>query len=388
MTLLNFSILAVHAVVFYAWALFPVLLAGFSRKFAVPVCASPGWSLPRVDLILSAYNEETHIGDRVRNLLALDYPADRWRAFIGVDGSCDRTTAEARAAAAGHPQIEVLDFAENRGKVAVLKDITARISRDADQAEILVFTDANTGFKPEALARLVEPFSDPVVGGVCGKLLFIGSDGGKTEENVYWKIENWLKSRGSDMDSCVGANGAIYAIRSFLFWNSIPSNTIIDDFVIAMKVREQGYRVIYEPRAIAFEDLPEEIGHEWKRRVRIGAGDYQAIGLCRACLAPAFGAFAWTFWSHKVLRWFTPHLMLAGLGLAAAGAVSHRPIPGWITLGLYAALAAAAFSVRGIRYFLTMQAALFVGFVRFCRGNLEGRWQRTARPPSSLPPLG
>src|SRR6185503_6079299 len=113
--------------------------------------------------------------------------------------------------------------------------------------------------------------------------------GGKTDESVYWKFETWLKTRESELDSCLGANGAIYAIRARLFWASIPPNTIIDDFVIGMKVREQGYRMLYEPRAIALEELPPEVAHEWKRRVRIGAGDYQAIRLCRACLSPSFG---------------------------------------------------------------------------------------------------
>jgi cellulose synthase/poly-beta-1,6-N-acetylglucosamine synthase-like glycosyltransferase len=389
MTLLNFAIVAAHAVILYAWILFPALLAWRSRRTATPSPSPSDSDLPAVAIILSAYNEEAHIAARVRNLLEMDYPG-RWTALIGVDGSKDRTAAEALAAAAGYPRIEILDFAENRGKVAVLKDLAERIRRDVP---LLVFTDANTEFEPQALRRLVAPFADKSVGGVCGKLVFVEPAGGKTDENVYWKLENWLKARESDIDSCLGANGAIYAVRSPLFWSAIPSNTIIDDFVIGMKVREQGARMVYEPRAVAVEELPTDIADEWKRRVRIGAGNYQAIRLCAPCLGPSYAAFAWAFWSHKVLRWFTPHLMLAGFALAFAGATSNSPAVGFVTLAFYAGAAVSALLgvllgrrggligtlLGGIHYLLAMQAALFAGFLRFCRGNLEGRWQRTAR---------
>src|SRR3954447_362875 len=393
MNTLDFAIVAVHAVLLYAWVVFPALLAWASRRCARSPLPPGREDLPSVAIIVSAYNEEAHIAARIRNLLAMRYPAGRWQAYIGVDGSRDRTAIEARAAAAEHPAIQVLDFAENRGKIAVLKDLAGRARAASDSPGILVFTDANTEFKPEALARLVAPFSDAAVGGVCGKLELVQHEKGATDENVYWKLEKWLKARESALDSCLGANGAIYAIRAGLFWRDIPSNTIIDDFVIGMKVREHGYRMVYEPQAVAFEELAPEVRHEWKRRVRIGAGNFQSIGLCRACLSPSFGIFAWSFWSHKVLRWLTPHLMLAGVVLAAAGTISDSPIPGMVVLACYLAFALAALFgkaqggalgaagklVRGTHYLLAMQAALVAGFLRFCRGNLEGRWQRTAR---------
>jgi cellulose synthase/poly-beta-1,6-N-acetylglucosamine synthase-like glycosyltransferase len=355
-------------------------------------------ALPPVAVILSAYNEEQHIAERVRNLRQMDYSAP-WRALIGSDGSKDATVAAARTAAAGDARITVVDCSQNRGKVSVLKDLVSQAERQALPGEILVFTDANTQFAPDALRRLCEAFADPSVGGVCGRLSFVRPEGGKTEETAYWRAENWLKAKESAVDSCLGANGAIYAIRPALFWSAIPSNTIIDDFVIGMKVREQGYRMIYEPDAVAEEELPPAIQHEWKRRVRIGAGNFQALRLCRRSLSPALGVFSWIFWSHKVLRWFTPHLMLAGVALALAGAAGTQPALGRLALLGYFALAVTAVLgsrlpreywlghlARGIHYLMAMQAALFVGFLRFCRGNLEGRWQRTARhsgPPGT-----
>jgi cellulose synthase/poly-beta-1,6-N-acetylglucosamine synthase-like glycosyltransferase len=391
--LLNIAVTAVHAVVLYAWVIFPMVLYWLARaRPARPVRMGESLTFPPITLILSAYNEEEHIGERIRNLQQMEYPSP-WRALIGIDGSRDATAAVAHAAAGADPRITVLDFPENRGKVSVLKDLVAHTQRRAASDEILVFTDANTAFAPGALQRLSLPFSDPTVGGVCGRLRFIQPAGGTTEENAYWRAENWLKVKESAVDSCLGANGAIYAIRPSLFWRAIPSNTIIDDFVIGMKVHEQNYRMIYEPNAVAEEELPPAIHDEWKRRVRIGAGNFQSLGLCRASLSPSSGVFAWIFWSHKVLRWFTPHLMIAGMTLAIAAAAGSQPWLGRLTVLCYLLFGATAIVgwmagsrggrvwqfPRGILYLLAMQAALFAGFLRFCRGNLNGRWQRTTR---------
>jgi len=388
----DLALLAVHAVVFYSWVLFPLILLLRRPRFPFRADQPAPGNAPRLAVILSAYQEEGCIGDRIRNLLDQDYPSANWTAWVGVDGAKDGTGAEATKAAAGHDQIRVFEFPENRGKVAVLKDLVIRAITQPSP-EILVFTDANTFFAPDALRRLVDPFSDPAIGGVCGSLSFTKANGSETEENVYWRLENWLKARESATDSCLGANGAIYAIRSSLFWHEIPSNTIIDDFVIGMKVRERNFRMVYEPRAAAVEPLPLRVTDEWKRRTRIGAGDFQALRLCGHCLRPSFGAFAWMFWSHKVLRWFTPHLILAGLLLAIVDGLFFRATAGILFLALYAALALAALlggldiplggramqMLRGANYFISMNAAIFAGFLRFCRGNLEGRWQRSQR---------
>jgi hypothetical protein len=223
---------------------------------------------------------------------------------------------------------------------------------------------------------------------------------GGTDESSYWNLETRLKGAESALDSCLGANGAIYAIRAGLFPAHFPDNTIIDDFVIGMKVREQGQRLVYEPAAVATEELPATVEAEWRRRVRIGAGAYQALALCWRCLLPRYGVFAWMFWSHKVLRWFTPHLLVAGGGLlsclvvrllsqdAEAPPSSASQQLSNLTTGfllLLALVSAVWLSKRGrkglklLGYFLTMQAALFAGFLRFCKGNLRGTWQRTER---------
>jgi cellulose synthase/poly-beta-1,6-N-acetylglucosamine synthase-like glycosyltransferase len=404
MTALDWILAACLAVPAYAWLVYPPLLLRLARRRTGmqlegerPREPQPAAAMPRVSVLVAAYNEEAGIAARIRNVLSSDYPADRLRVLVGVDGATDNTARAAQAAAEGDPRVEVHAFNANRGKVSVLKDLVPM----AQSADLLVFTDANTEFDRDALARLAAPFADPDVGGVCGKLIFVEADAGARRvpsEGAYWRWENRLKEAESALDSCLGANGAIYAIRPNLFWKEIPANTIVDDFVIGMKVRERGARMLYEPGAVAREELPDTV-HEWRRRVRIGAGDYQSLWLCRGCLHPRFGRFAWAFWSHKVLRWFTPHLFALALALLtmrlARGA--EPSFPGWwlaltgAALGGLAILMAVAGRMmprgggpagalfRLSDHFLTMQAALLAGFLRFCAGGLEGRWQRTPR---------
>jgi len=397
------------------------------------------------------------------------------QVFVGIDGSTDRTAEIAREFAASHRNVHVLEFKERRGKVAVLKDLVEEsktvscglwsvdckqgivdgehLAGDKGQStansqqstsSILVFTDANTMFRPDALERLLVHFSDPHTGGVCGRLIFVEEmddrgqrteargqrpddrgqrpegrgqtpeDRGQTTDNrqqttdhsrqtarspsegFYWRWETQLKVMESRLDSCLGANGAIYALRSELFWREIPENTVVDDLVIGMKVREQGGRFIYEPEALAEEEYPAEKA-EWRRRVRIGAGDYQALVLCGKCLLPKYREFAWMFWSHKVLRWFTPHMAVLSVvcGLWAVvrnGVFVWHGLPLAIVTGI-AGLLVSAFVGRVLpqssglatgffrmcAHFVVMQSALFAGFLLFCKGNLRGSWERTPR---------
>lgn len=444
------GLIIVLGILAYTWLVYPVVVVWLGRRRgALPhgkafpgeseadedIRPTPGRDaamLPRIDILFSAHNEEAVIEQRLANLAALDYPADRVCVCVGVDGGTDRTAERARAWAATHPNVSVVVAERNRGKTAMLKQLVGSLAASGPGVAggtrlvppaLLVFTDANTMFERDALGRLVSPFADASIGGVCGRLLLehreagergrpvpagtplLGGAGGehkplraRTDEPSYWDWEARLKDAESRLDSCLGANGAIYAIRPELFPRDIPDNTIVDDFVIGMRVRQQGQRMVFEPAAVAREELPPAVVDEWRRRVRIGAGAYQALGLCRACLGLRFGVFAWFFWSHKVLRWFTPHLLLVGLGIAAGwlgavlGGLSSVRWPEWASLilvglavlGVLACRARTAW-VRPLRlgvYFLTMQAALFVGFLKFCRGGLAGSWERTERANS------
>ena len=384
----------------YAWGLYPFLLARLAAvRPAAP--ASGARSKPTVSIILAAHNEEDVIGARLANLAEAARTAGERVAgvtvYVGVDGSTDQTQARAESFAGQAAGVRVYGFPQRRGKMATVKDLAGRAEGD-----ILVFTDANTLFDRDALVQLLAGFADPGVGGVCGRLVFESATGAPVRETSYWEWETRLKSAESRLDSCLGANGAIYAVRRDLFWRAIPDNTIIDDFVVGMKVREQGYRMRFAEAAVAREETPPVLHHEWRRRVRIGAGNYQALRLCRRCLLPRYGWFAWMFGSHKVLRWFTPHMLLAllaaGSVLIGAGRVhghvaSCAFVVGLLAAGVPTGLLLAALAGRLVRghggflfrvlqlceYFVVMQAALLAGFGRFCRGDLSGIWQRTPR---------
>jgi cellulose synthase/poly-beta-1,6-N-acetylglucosamine synthase-like glycosyltransferase len=251
--------------------------------------------------------------------------------------------------------------------------------------ELLVFSDANAMFERDALRKLVRHFDDAGLGGVCGRLVFhgVGSD---TEEGPYWKMETWLKTHESAVDSCLGANGAIYAIRKSA-WPSIPDNTLIDDFVIGMRVREQGLRFIYDAEAVANEDLPTSVGHEMTRRIRIGAGGFQSLRLCWRSLLPWRGVYSWCFWSHKVLRWFAPFFMIAAF-VSNCFLVEHLFFSmTFFVQCLFYAFAWVGKNWRGEKsavfsapyYFLSINLALLFGFFRFVTGTQQAAWKRTAR---------
>jgi cellulose synthase/poly-beta-1,6-N-acetylglucosamine synthase-like glycosyltransferase len=376
----------------YAWWWFPLLLGAAARHRQHP-CGKVAASEPVppvVHIVIAAHNEEPVIRARIENLAGLDYPRSRMRVYVGTDGCTDGTAGCAReaAASAGGMDVRIHEFEQNRGKVAVLKALVAAADPAVD--DVLVFSDANTSFEPDALTRLVHPLNDPCVGCVCGRLV-LGNPGEASPEVGYWGMETRLKEAESILDSCLGANGAIYAMRAGLFWAEIPDNTIVDDFVLGMKVREVGRRVVYEPQAVAYEELPE-LDSEWGRRVRIGVGDYQALFLCRRALLPRFRWFAWCFLSHKVLRWFTPHVFVAGAvgALLLPVAVSHVTLLVLFPLLAGGILLGAAWwgqtepgrgsrICSGLSHFMMMNAGLLCGFWRWSRGGVGGAWQRTPR---------
>ncbi|MEI8122224.1 MAG: glycosyltransferase family 2 protein [bacterium] len=421
----------------YVWLLYPgIVLLAPRKKKADQSLPELGDDAPLIAIVFSAHDEEKVIGARLANLTSLDYPYDRLAIVVGMDGCTDRTESIVREWASFDPRIHTARSDSCQGKTRMLKQLVEQVlkgrggegfsenpkaspSSTTQQPKnvlppphFLIFTDANTTFERDAVRWLVTPFSDPRVGGVCGKLVFVergrdgipnpesesqnGSDGppSRSNEPAYWNWETRIKESESRLDSCLGANGAIYAIRSELFPLTMPDNVIIDDFVIGMKVREQGFRMVFEPAAVAREDLPESIQNEWRHRVRIGAGAFQALALCRACLSPRYGLFAWIFWSHKVLRWFTPHMLCAVVVigcwfLARWGWKTEDYVVNLTAVGAMSAfvfcLVMAGLSPRfkkrldQVVYFLTMQAALLAGFIKFCRGNLSGKWERTER---------
>jgi cellulose synthase/poly-beta-1,6-N-acetylglucosamine synthase-like glycosyltransferase len=368
----------------YAYVGYPVLIWLLARCFARrPAVVVPDEKdLPFVSLLIAAYNEEAEIEKRIQSALMTDYPKDKFEVVIASDGSTDATPQIVRRFAA--QGVRLLDYRQRRGKASVLNAAFPEV-----KGEVVLLSDANTMTDPQALRKLVRWFGDPRVGAVCGRLILTDPVTGRNVDSLYWKYETFLKKCEGRLGALLGANGGIYAIRGSLF-TAIPPETIVDDFVIPLQAKlRTGCRIVYETEALAYEETPAEIGSEFHRRSRIGAGGFQSIAMLWPLLQPRHGWTAFAFLSHKVLRWLCPFYLLALLA-------SHACLLGdpWYRLGMGAHLGFYAVSVgtafvpsrsrllRPLRLttmFTSMNAALLVGFWRWVRGTQKGAWKRTAR---------
>ncbi|MBZ4421247.1 glycosyltransferase family 2 protein [Myxococcus sp. RHSTA-1-4] len=343
--------------------------------------ARGGGPTPSVSLVVAAYNEASCIRQKLENSLALRYPAEKFEVLIGSDGSTDGTDDLVREC----PDTRVrLSPAPRAGKTTVLNRCIPMARGD-----IVVLSDANTMIEPEAIERLVRHFEDPEVGAVCGKLRLYNPTKQDYEERDYWNYESLIKMYEGRRGAVVGANGGLYAIRRTLF-TALPPSTIVDDFVIPLRILEKGYKVVYEEAAVAHEETTEDYDKEFGRRARIAAGNFQSLRMVPGLLLPTAGFPAFAFWSHKLLRWCAPALM--GLALVAnvflLDSVFYR-----LTLfgqALFYALAylgkvealkrGSAKRVASVAYyFVTMNLAIVVGFWRFLRNTQRAAWDRTAR---------
>jgi cellulose synthase/poly-beta-1,6-N-acetylglucosamine synthase-like glycosyltransferase len=334
-----------------------------------------------VACIVSAFNEERHVVARVQNFLAQAYDGGRLRVYIGSDGSTDNTAPLIRGLASD--QVVALPFEQNRGKASVLNDLIA-----AANEPILVLSDANTLYEPGAIARMLAHFDDPSVGAVCGELRLLDARG-NNQDSAYWRYEQFLKRHEAELGGLLGANGAIYAIRKSLYQPLRP-DTIVDDFCIAMDVVVQGYRLVYDPKAVALEDTPDGMSDEYRRRVRIGIGNFQAFFRRPSYLTRTNWATRFTYVSHKVLRWFTPHLLLVALLASAVLSLNDSRYALLLALQLFAYggtwlqhMAGAAWKLPKplglLLFFLTLNLAFAVAFWRYATGRYSGSWRRTER---------
>lgn len=326
------------------------------------------------EVLVAAADEESVIAERVRNLLAQEGPG-RLTVRIGCDGCTDATAQRAREA--GNGRVAIAEFPARRGKAAVLNDLVA-----ASGAEVLVFTDANTRFDASAVRRLLEPFQDPSVGAVCGRLVLdAGSPVGSTE-SAFWDRETRVKDAEGRLGICLGANGAIYAIRRELFTPLPPDTTSMDDFLIPARIARGGRRVVFAGDAVAREEAGRDVVAEMARRFRIGVGAGQILRRETWLLDfRRHGLLALAFFSRKVSRWIAP---LAGLAvLLAALAEPRLSVAAAGTLALLAALllvAAARPRLGGILgalyYFVVINVALAAGVLAGLAGHRRPAWRR------------
>ena len=338
--------------------------------------------LPRVTLLISAFNEQDCIAEKLENSLRLDYPKDLLEIIVISDASDDRTDDIVRGYA--DRGISLLRMEDRGGKTLGLN-----AGVDAAQGEIIVFSDANAMYDEHAIQSLIAPYADDSIGAVIGESIYIEpTDDSGRSESLYWRYETLIKRLESQLGSVVGGDGAIYSVRKNLF--RPMSADALSDFVNPMQVVEQGSRCIYEPRAVSVEEVAGSFGKEFKRKVRIVNRAWRAVWRLRNMLNPVrHGFFALKLWSHKVLRWLVP-FMMAGMLLLNLFLVAEGPIyvATLMAQGVFYSLASIGFLNRRREnqpallhipfYFCLVNYASALGLMEGIRGKAYVTWT-TAR---------
>jgi cellulose synthase/poly-beta-1,6-N-acetylglucosamine synthase-like glycosyltransferase len=370
--------LLVHTYVVYPLSL-PVLslFCSFKRK-------QGNSNKFKVSMVIAAHNEEKVIEEKIRNTFDLDFPRKNLEILIGSDASSDRTNA---IVAKHAPDVKLFAFNQRGGKAAVLNQLVPRATGD-----ILVFCDANTMLLRNALQKLLSHFEDPTVGCVCGRLILhdAGHSALGVGESIYWNLESEIKKLEGKLGIVIGANGGIYAIRRELFERIPVDKTVMDDFFVTTRVLKAGKEAIYEPQAIGSEETSLETYGEFHRKVRISQANFNLLPKYLPLLNPLHGLVAYGFFSHKLLRWVAPVLMMVLL-LSNALLLARGPL-------YYALFSAQAmlYFIAGLGYvrngktknskfllipfyFVSMNMALLIGMVRAFSKKQGGSWRRIER---------
>tara|TARA_R110001583_G_scaffold109212_3_gene257875 strand:- start:6 stop:1166 length:1161 start_codon:yes stop_codon:yes gene_type:complete len=369
----------------FSYIIYPILIALAAKIFGrsqIVKDISEVTQWPEVAVVIAAFNEEQDIKQRVENLLAQDYPSDKITYLIGSDGSTDNTNQI--LAQFSDSRLNAQLFEVNRGKASVLNNLIELVKQP-----IVIFSDANTHFETDAIKRLVAHFENDRVGAVCGELNLYNVGDNDNKDSTYWRYEQFLKDKEGQLNALLGANGAIYAIRTHLY-TPIPANTVVDDFLIVMNVAKEKYSIVYDKSALAHEEIAPSIAEESKRRIRIGTGNYQAFTRLYWALNPFIGWRFFSYFSHKVLRWFTPHLMIMTLmcNVILIGNTFYNTTLLIQIIGYSIAIWGQKTSNKGesipssialLTFFVSMNFALLQGFYRFAFKNVKGTWQRTSR---------
>jgi len=365
------------AVLAYVYFGYPMIVRSLAALIGRPVGRAV--NRPRtLTVVITAYNEERSILGKLDNIFALEYPRELLDVIVASDGSSDRT--DELVSSCGRERAQLLRVEGRRGKTACQNLAAQRAA-----GEILVFTDATTLLEPNALAVIAENFVDPQVGCVAGLLIYrrkgenLTAGGGVS----YWNYEVALRMAESRLRTLIGVSGCLYAVRRSAY-RPIPPH-LISDFVIAMRMREQGLRTVLDTRAICFEDTLDRSRHELAMRVRVTVRTISALVAERRFLNPFVDPlFAWQLWSHKLLRYASPYWLL--LMLLASAALARAPLYRVALLGEVAVLAtglagfALQMSTRRVGwlgkpyYFLLTNLASVIAMLRYAMGERMVTW--------------
>lgn len=345
---------------------------------------------PDVTLFISAYNEKDYVAGKMSNSLALDYPQEKLHIVWVTDGSDDGTPELLK----GYNNVTVHHLPERNGKISAMNRGMRFV-----KTPIVIFSDANTMLGKESAKRIVSLFSTPTVGCVSGEKRIFAKESDVASgagEGLYWKYESALKKWDAELYSVVGAAGELFAIRTELY-RDVEKDTLLDDFVISLRVAQDGYTIQYDPEAYAIESASANVKEELKRKIRISAGGIQSVVRLRSLLNVfKYGTLSFQYISHRVLRWtLTPACLLVLIPVGFALAYNE----GLLNFGLYstlfwlqllfyvAALTGWFLENRSTRikalfvpyYFFIMNLSVFLGFIRYMKKSQTVNWERAKR---------
>jgi len=392
MLIVGLLLLAVPYVLFPAalglWArIFPVRTVGSNELLTDEEC-------PAVDVVVAAYNEEKVIGRLLQSLGESNYPAGKLRIWVGSDLSTDGTDEVVRDWISKNPLISLVRMEVRTGKSGIINQLVG-----LGKAEVVVGTDANIVFTPDAVRRLVSTLRQRQAGVVGGRLVYHSAEDRlaarpgsiASEERHYTQFESKLKQWESDLFGCtLGVEGGCYAVVRSV-WQPIPPATFMEDFFVSMQVLRAGLPVLWEGQAVAYEDVSADRHEEFARKVRISLGNYQNLARFWPLLFTKPLPLGLLFLSHKVLRWLFPLVALGVLGLAgwnlfrgtaevlefATLSAWALALTSWISMSLWPK--GQHNPLQPIGYFTALNAAFLLGLARYLRGVKSSVWKPTER---------
>ncbi|MBP7273873.1 MAG: glycosyltransferase family 2 protein [Saprospiraceae bacterium] len=395
--MLKILFFALIGIIFYAYLGYGIVLyillmlkKLFGRK--TPPLHIDIKNLPAITFIIPSFNEEEFILPKIENTLQLQYPKDKFYLLFVTDGSNDNTNNLIQQYPFEKDIRYSLEFQpERKGKIAAVERVMPTIT-----SPIVIFTDANTMINETALYNIVRHYSNPKVGAVAGEKRIAHENSATANaagEGIYWKYESLLKKWDSAFNTVVGAAGELFSIRTELY-QPVEKDTLVEDFVMTMRIAQRGYKVVYEPEAFAVEGHSANMEEEMKRKVRIAAGGLQAVYRLSPILNIfKYGWLSFQYISHRVLRWTIAPIALPILFVLNfyLYKTELNPIYKWLML---AQIVFYAFAVIGYfleqrklkikaffipYYFCMMNWAVYRGFFRLIKGNQSVVWEKAKR---------
>ena len=344
---------------------------------------------PEVTLLIAAYNEKDFVDQKIKNSYDLEYPREKLHMIWVTDGSDDGTPEELKK----YDGVEVYHLPQRNGKIGAINRGIQFV-----KTPIVVFCDANTLLGKDSIRRIVRLFRDPKVGCVSGekRIQSLEKDAAAgAGEGLYWKYESKLKKWDAELYSVVGAAGELFAIRTELY-SEVERDTLLDDFIISLRIAQKGYTIQYDPEAYAIETASANVKEELKRKIRISAGGIQSVIRLKSLLNVfKFGTLSFQYISHRVLRWtLAPISLLLLIPVGLILALGERTDPGLYTLLFFlqilfyiSALIGWYLENRMLRvkllfvpyYFLIMNLSVYLGFIRYLKRSQSVNWERAKR---------